>query len=140
MWSKGTHSLTHSLTYSLTHLLTHSLTHSLTQKMEWALMPLTKVNEIKLDNRSSRLAIKKRQESEKKQSKQSESASINEVDAMLSPLPLKLPTTRNILRTTFSEVPILFTHSLTHSVTYLLTYSLVRLFLNVRRIRSLKSE
>jgi hypothetical protein len=72
-------------------------------KMEWALMPLTKVNEIKLDNRSSRLAIKKRQESEKKQSKQSESASINEVDAMLSPLPLKLPTTRNILRTTFSE-------------------------------------
>ena len=135
-----THLLTHSPTHSLTYSLTHSLTHSLTRKMEWALMPLTKVNEIKLDNRSSRLAIKKRQESEKKQSKQSESASINEVDAMLSPLPLKLPTTRNILRTTFSEVPILFTHSLTHSVTYLLTYSLVRLFLNVRRIRSLKSE
>ena len=70
--------------------------------MEWALLPLTKVTEIKLDNRSSRLAIKKRKENEKKKIK-SESSTINEVDAMLSPLPLKLPTTRNILRTTFSE-------------------------------------
>ncbi len=72
-------------------------------KMEWALMPLTKVNEIKLDNRSSRLAIKKRKENEKKKTIKSESSTINDVDAMLSPLPLKLPTTRNILRTTFSE-------------------------------------
>ena len=66
-------------------------------------MPLTKVNEIKLDNRSSRLAIKKRKENEKKKTKKSESSPINDVDAMVSPLPLKLPTTRNILRTTFSE-------------------------------------